>query len=811
MKITNFNAKKTTGKYPSSPYDDDTFLFETKNVNSIKEIFDNICSNFTLNMPLDKSNIRELRRRDTLKDHFIPKLEYIIIDIDKVKTSSDRELILKWFRESGYECILGESRTKFNIKGVLRCEPMTQRQGKAVLKELDSLIPKSDPEVKHIDPSSLNYASYQAPILKNIVLLEQSGKKYKAPDIKIPVPVQVKVPDSIEQVCIDALVQRGFSFDKPTEFGYQCSHPSEIKSKGGFSWNREHPFRMSHWNNDRSVSVWEDVIKSPIYKEHQKSVSKQEVKDIMPKHETTCKTRYLSNSEKEVSNFLDNYDILKIQSAMGTGKSSVIEEVIHQSRKRGMRVLFLTNRISLADDIEKKYDGIKHYLGTDLEGNKYNYGDDLVVQIDSLHKFSTKYFDVCIMDEAATTMMHLLTLENHQKTIATKIFSLSKKKLVLADAFLFDDMVDIFGNNTLEINNKYRDNLELEFYQQKDKFIYDLLEEAKQRPVTFSSGSTQVLKIVKLLADQNGISNVTISADTTKEERELIYKSMTKKEPKWNILMYSPTLTVGVSNENEIDTHYHFDAGLSMNVLSSIQMTKRSRKVNKVRFFLSERIKYQSTDLLKIQSDLTDFISQDEDGDMIGISKTGANLSKLIYLNNVLENRHKVSFLELMKYQFKILGNTKQITERVKPFVNKMSKVVKENEKQKIKTLFEQYKQMSPEALSDIEYKLFATTKEEEYIKLFQFYKSDESLELNEDDLNTLIEGEIEVPGCIDMYKMNIKDNRLIKHACDNNFVLSEKDANKYKSLGINLKEYGFFRSKNRYVLNSTIKKLIKC
>lgn len=808
MKITNFNAMKTTTKFPSSPYGDDKFLFETKLAQNIKEIFDNLCYNFTLNIPLNKSNIIEFRRSDVLKEYFIQKLEYIIIDIDKVKTSSDRELILKWFRESGYEVILGESRSLYNLKGILKILPMSQKQGKSVLKEIQNKII----DLGKIDYSSLNYASYQAPILKNNVLLYQSGNMYPIPDIKIEVPIVVNVPDNIEQLCINTFVTKGFSFDKLTSVGYNCSHPSEIKSKGGFSWNREHPFNMSHWNKDRNITIWDEVVKTEIYKEYQKKLSKQEVKDIMPKHETTCKTRYLDNSSEEVSDFLDNYDILKIQSAMGTGKSVVIEEVIYQSRKRGLRVLFLTNRISLADDIEKKYQGIKHYLGTEIEENNYNFGDDLVVQIDSLHKFSTKYFDVCIMDEAATTMMHLLTIEHHQKTITSKIFSLSKKKLVLADAFLFDDFVEIFqehGSRVKQINNKYRDNIKLEVYKQKDNFIYDLIEESKIQPITFSSGSTQILKIVKLILDQNNLTSVTISGETTKEERKLIYASMNSDRPKWDVLMYSPSLTVGVSNENLINTHYHFDTGLSMNVLSSIQMTKRSRKVNKIRFFLNERAKYQSTDILKIQSELTDFNSQDEDGDFTGISKAGVNLSKIIKINNILENRHKVSFFELMKYQFKILGNILHNTNQVKPFLNKISKLVNENEKKEQKQIFEMYKTMSPEALSDIEYKLFATSKVEQQIKLFQQHKYDESLNnLTEKELYLLIEAEIDSPGCIEIHKRNVKKPKLIEISLQNNFVLSEKDAAVLKNKGINLKDYGFRKIGIRYVLNKHLKEL---
>ena len=489
---------------------------------------------------------------------------------------------------------------------------------------------------------------------------------------------------------------------------------------------------------------------------------------------------------------------------MGTAKSKIIEEVLFKARKRGLRVLFLTNRKSLANDVWNKYDGLKHYLGDDIEDNKYEIGDDLVVQLDSLHKFSAKLFDVVIMDEAATTLAHLLTLENHQTKIAKQVFSFSKKKLVLADAFIFDDMVDIFGNNVLHINNKYRDDVKLEFYSQRDKLILDLLDEAMNKPVTFSAGSTMILKIVAKIAKERGLKTVTLSAETPEAERTLIYKMMSKKKANYDILMYSPTLTVGVSNENQIDNHYHYDGGNSMNVLSSLQMTKRTRSAKSIKIFLAERSKYASTDLLRIQSQLTQFAETDEDGDTIAISKAGVNFSKLIKIHNILENRHKIAFIETMILQFKIKGNTSKITSRVTPFLNKISKVIKREEKEKLKSFFEAYREMSPERLADIEYKLFGTTKEEEAIKIFQIQMTDETLKLSDEYRAKLVEEEINNPGVIDAYKKNVKNNQIFESS--QNGIVSIRNYNKYNKQGINLIEYGFTKIDKKYQLNKVIK-----
>jgi len=467
MIVTVFNSTSSKTKVPYSPFGDKIFNFEKIVVQDIKEVFDKIASRFMLNIPL-KKNVKAQRTIAAIGALMLPKIDYIVLDIDKLNSQSDRELALEFFRNSPWEVILGESRSPYNLKGVLRIERMPWEQGKDVLKEIQSNISKMV-DCK-IDLSPCTKVSYQAPINAHNVLLHISGIKYPAPSASVVIPKSTKVPDVLQQMCIDAFVDLGFSFNKVTKDGFQCSHFTEQKSPNGFSWMRSRPYDIIHWNPDRNVSVWDEIRVTPEYKAHQKAHSEELVREIIPKYTNgvMVNDRYLDNHPEEVQEFLESKKMLTVTSPMGTAKSNVIEEVIHQSRKAGLRVLFIANRISLAEDICRKYDGLKYYLGTDVEGNKYQQGDDLVVQIDSLHKFKVKFFDVVIIDEAATTLMHLLTLENHLVQTSKQIFSLKEKKIVLADAFLFDEMTDIFATKeeTVHINNLYKDQVDLEFYDQ---------------------------------------------------------------------------------------------------------------------------------------------------------------------------------------------------------------------------------------------------------------------------------------------------------------------------------------------------------
>lgn len=788
MVVTIFNAKKTTTKFPSSPYDNNTFYFETKKVDSILDVFDYMVGNFVLDIPLQKS-FKAPRQKDSLP--FVERINYIIIDIDDINKRSDRELAIEWFKTSGYRVVLGESRTDFRLKGVLRCEGMTPKEARLVLIQLQQHLPGV------VDRGSVGLGNYQAPILKHRVLYDGGHKIY--PKVKIQnTAVGVRVPDLIQQLCIDAFVQKGYTFFERTDNGYRCKHPSEIKTPGGFSWNKDYPFTMSHWNSSRNDSVWHEIIKTPEYKKYQKQKSLDKIKAIAPNGPLTVNARYLSNHPKEVSEFLDYTDMLKIQSPMGTAKSKIIEEVLFQARKRNLRVLFVTNRISLADDIANKYDNIKHYLGTEIEENVYTPGDDLVVQIDSLHKYTTKFFDVVILDEAATTLMYLLHLEHHQKKIATQVFSLANRKLVLADAFLFEDMIQIFEPKSItKINNGYRDKAELEVFQQKDAFLVDLIKTATKEPITFSSGSTIIIKIVQLLLDNLGIEYVTITSETTKSQKESIYKAFKRKKPVAQVMIYSPSLTVGVSNLNEVYTHYHFDSGMSMDVLSSLQMTKRTRTTKKIKMYLNERIQYHPTELSLIQNNLTDFIEQDKDGDDQGISKAGVKYSKLQQIHNTLENRHRQAFIVLLKLQFK--GKTTINKTRISGVVHRLSKIVKQKEMNAKLEIFEAYKKMSSTEIQEIEMDLFGVTKEHLFVKEFNNIKNDETLTFL-DSLEPLIKEEIKNTGIIQALKELIANPKIYQLSRNGKYSKSVVTKN-----NIDKKKYKLQKKRSVYTINPVI------
>ena len=138
-----------------------------------------------------------------------------------------------------------------------------------------------------------------------------------------------------------------------------------------------------------------------------------------------------SEIHKKIDQFLNSSNgLFAIRSPMGTGKSNIIKHIIEECHNLDMKVLVVTNRISVAKDFAKKYN-IKLY-----NQDKYEIGDSLICQYDSLWKYNIRFFDIVIMDEFISLLLHSRNNLNNSIIDLPKFFGCFQKKLVIADAFL---------------------------------------------------------------------------------------------------------------------------------------------------------------------------------------------------------------------------------------------------------------------------------------------------------------------------------------------------------------------------------------
>jgi hypothetical protein len=687
-KITIFHAQKTTSKTPLSPYDDNTFVFETYDATSNLQMYSVLVSHFILNIPLQKLTqpVRTFRRKKNLEQYYHHCQSYFVLDIDDVSSEFDKQKILEYFKD--YKVILGESKShngidNFNMKGILFCECIDFKDTKMAV----SVIHHDLKEFCTIDECVVRKASLNAPILKNNVFLNnEDGIRYKfirkdaiehINDIKkeyigetmeIPVADLENIEaDSMDKLCLKVFQTMGFSaIRNNANNSISFKHPTEVKTPGGYFWFNTSPYTMHHGNSVKSVNIFDSVRKLPQARELMKKDINYDDEFLQYNTDTSVVTvneRYLKVTpeiENKVEEFLQHKNgLLSIRSPMGTGKSTIINHVIEECHEQDMKVLIITNRISVAHDFGKKYNMKVYNL------DKYEIGDSLICQFDSLWRYNIKFFDLVIMDEFISLMMHSRSNLSNSSINIAKFFGAFNKKLVIADAFLTGYENFLLSNkeqNIHMIDNIYRDPTTLYSYNDYNYFVNSLIYHSEKHKITVSATSLAFIHSLQMLLTKRGKKVITLTAATPQSTKDLVYDLFEKDDhDKWDILIYSPTLTVGVSNLNNVPYHFHYDSSMSTDAVSSIQMIKRTRKTKEIHMFIREKTNYLKTSYNDIRDEYMGNIGRNieqnylfdiDDYGEAKLSNIGKKAIKIDTFKNILEFNHKEATLWLMKYHF---------------------------------------------------------------------------------------------------------------------------------------------------------------
>lgn len=724
--ITIFHAKKTVSKTPISPYDDNTFIFETYYAKNNLEMYSVLVNHFILNIPLAKIEkpIRTFRRKTNLEPFYNDCIDYFILDIDDVKSEFDKQKILEYFKD--YKVILGESKSynginNFNMKGFLFTECIEFNDAKTAL----SVIHHDLHNFCKIDESVIRKATLNAPILKNNIFLNNEDgikfkfikrdaiehinevkKEYIGDNIEFDIRKLNDIhADSMEKLCLKVFQTMGFEAIKNNTNGsISFKHPTENKSPGGYFWFSSSPYTMHHGNSTKSINIFDSVRKLDSAKELMKKEINYNNEFLNFNTDTsviTVNEKFLEVNDEinnTIQNFLNNSNgLLSIRSPMGTGKSTIINHIIEECHEQDMKVLVITNRISVAKDFSRKY-GIKLY-----NQDKYEIGDSLVCQYDSLWRYNIKFFDIVIMDEFISLMTHSRSNLNNSSINIAKFFGCFNKKLVIADAFLTgyeNFLLSNKENNIHLIDNIYRDPTTLYSYDDYNYFVNSLVYHAQKHKITVSATSLGFINSLAMLLDKKGLKVVTLTAETPESTKKLIYDLFEEDDhDKWDVLIFSPTLTVGVSNLNNVNYHFHFDSAMSTDVISSIQMIKRTRKTKEIHMFIKERTNYLKTSYNDIRDEYMGNIGKNieqnylfdiDDYGEAKLSETGKKAIKIDTFKNILEFNHKEALLWLLKYHF--IKEPREVKETFSGnMLNRYQNIIREDKKNILLNNIEQF------------------------------------------------------------------------------------------------------------------------
>lgn len=675
MDLTIFKTKNNK-KFPESPYDDNTFIFENLKVQDLYQAYQILVSNNVLCLPLNiDTPLRVQRTVSNLSKVSRKTYNYIILDID-CNTTYKKDAILDYFKD--YKCILGKSRSyngsdNFNLKCILECIDLRKDE----LEILRLKIARDLLDFCEISTDSTKITGFYAPLLKSNILINNTNGI-------IAEKVNLKKSDFYQNIDIDLefettdLTERSLYTFK--HLGYKFLETKDGSTRYTLNndlyfWNPTYPTYLFTENALKTINVYQTVIKGIrellVYNENftgfenSKKINKQYISKF--------------DIQKEIQQFADSKNaVMYIKSPMGSAKSSAIKEIIDLCLQKEQKILIITPRISVAQDYYKKYKNIEdNFLNKKVElylDNPKRF-DVLICQYDSIFKYVMFDFDLVIFDEFESIITYSIDpMTNNFKNFEFlyKIIN-SKINLLVADAFLTGFEKKLIKRKTeIIIENDYRDTCNIISLKTKEIFFGSLLSVARKikeqnLKISISVTSTMYLKTLEDRLKTMGIRVYTLSGENPKETNELIYSIMQEEEQDyWDVLIYSPVLTVGVSNMNRVDFHFHFDTSKSTDTISSLQMIKRSRKASHIFYYIEERKSYKPVLFDKIKE-------QDIEADIkypffyeiyemnsfmeLKLKKIGEFHIKIRQLINIFNMSRTEIFKYLLDYQFNVVSS----------------------------------------------------------------------------------------------------------------------------------------------------------
>lgn len=620
MKITIFGTASKNEKFAKSPYDDNSFIFETIEVQTTYQAFQLLVNNFCLNITLDLKGPSKSRRLKTdLEPHIIKTFDHLLFDFE-CRSEFNKNMALDYFKNT--QCTIGQSRSydgvnNFNLKGIIKTAPMSLKE----LKVLQAKIQKELSEYGKYTTDTLRITYYTAPLNKDNILLDN-------PNGSVLMPVGSNITDYYNNIDLDCkfnITSKETTEICKTIFKNLGFILVDINANGSikytkdsedYIWYPNNPYIMNHTESYMSVNIWKEAIKyEPTF-------------DITPYIDYKADIvidRNFTEIESELDSIVESFlfkhnGALTLRAPMGSGKTTFIDRIIEYALEQDFKIAIITNRITLAEDYKRKYKKFLYYKDyTDAikakNAHKNNNdsnnkpkivrskGKSLICQYDSFSYFDLDDYDLIILDEFMSLLMHTRTALNSKTDNLIKFYTALNKKVVVADAFLSKYIVDNMFTKPLNVVSYTKNDTELYSCNDSNTF-YTLIKNAldSNKKITVSTTSIKVVHVVEEMCKKLNKKIVVFNKEIDSVSKDIIYDKIRSKEAlDCDVFIYTPVLTVGVNILNDVDVHFHYDSASSTDVISSLQMLGRARFAKKIIYYVMNK-KYNACinyDLLK--------------------------------------------------------------------------------------------------------------------------------------------------------------------------------------------------------------------
>jgi hypothetical protein len=280
--------------------------------------------------------------------------------------------------------------------------------------------------------------------------------------------------------------------------------------------------------------------------------------------------------------FANGANVIALRSNMNTGKTYGMPSLFNTHQ----RIIVVYQRVSLNISIHEKWRQYGFELYSDIPD--YIIRSDahprIIVQVDSLHRLRGKC-DLLILDEIESVHEHLCgsrmndNVSECWRTLSNYIRH--TEKIIACDATLKDETCQLLFNKKIvtKIENTYQSfrGLRCKMLLSPDKVVekvFELLDNGKNIVIPTNSKS-RAKRMEKLILKRYKDKNISVLRIDSEN-------GFTKKEEwgRYNVLIYTPTVTAGVSFE---ESHFHALCGFfgrnSTSAELSCQMLFRVRNL----------------------------------------------------------------------------------------------------------------------------------------------------------------------------------------------------------------------------------------
>ncbi|CAH6419790.1 Origin of replication binding protein [uncultured virus] len=337
----------------------------------------------------------------------------------------------------------------------------------------------------------------------------------------------------------------------------------------------------------------EDEAREKLKKDMKDSIHKRKINRIIT-GAIICEDKVVRKINEMIENKAQY--ILAIKAACAMEKTTRIIEHIFENADTLKRILFITNRVSLADEHKQQLESLGFKIYYDKKKRLID-DERVICQIDSSYKIiSAKPYDLVVMDEFNSTLSHLVTFCKKKQAVNSIFEELIRNipRIIVSDALLDnrylqyismlgrDDLITYQYTHQPHINKRYS------MIENKAELVRLICEDLRKGrrvvvPTNIESLATSLAEMIR-----RDMPDIRIGLYTGKNKVKRI-GSLLDEWRELQVLIYTPTITCGISfTENLFDTIYGYFNTSSCSPSLALQMLFRCRAVNRMRICIEK-------------------------------------------------------------------------------------------------------------------------------------------------------------------------------------------------------------------------------